>query len=172
MKKITFILFFCCFFNFLNASTFEDKLLMQEKFSNYDKLINENKNKPLVYKLIAVNSFFNQVKYQDDRSTWNKKDYWAKPDEFLKKGAGDCEDFALAKLYALQQLGISKDKFKLIYSKIKYGKITKPHIVLAYYYNEKKEPLILDNFSTKITSANKRKDLVYIYAFNTIMLDK
>lgn len=136
----------------------------------FEKLISENQNKSILNKLIAVNNFFNQISYKNDSETWGKNDYWAKPKEFLAKGAGDCEDYALAKLYALMQLGIPQNKFKLIYSKIK--KNEKPHMVLAYYYNSEKEPLILDNFNKKIFLKNKRNDLEYIYAFNTIMLNK
>lgn len=136
----------------------------------FEKLISENQNKSILKKLIAVNNFFNQISYKNDSETWGKNDYWAKPKEFLAKGAGDCEDYALAKLYALMQLGIPQNKFKLIYSKIK--KNEKPHMVLAYYYNPEKEPLILDNFNKKIFLKNKRNDLEYIYAFNTIMLNK
>lgn len=149
-----------------NKNNFQETLRLEA----FNKLIKNNKNKSLVYKLVAVNTFFNQMKYKTDIELWGKNDYWAKPLEFLKKGAGDCEDYALAKLYALKKLGISQNKFKLYYSKIK--KNEKPHMVLAFYYKENKEPLILDNFNKKIFTTTKRNDLEYIYAFNTIMLNK
>jgi len=169
LKKIYLItlLLFLPFFTILNASNITSS---QIRALNFEKLIINNQNKPILHKLIAVNNFFNQITYKQDKQVWGKNDYWAKPSEFLKKGAGDCEDFALAKLYALQKLGIPKNKFKLIYSKIK--KSEKSHMVLAYYHDNKKEPLILDNFNKKIFLATNRDDLEYIYAFNTIMLNK
>lgn len=167
-KSIIFTILSIVFSTFLNASATSSS--SQIRLDNYDKMIEDNKNKSLVHKLVAVNKFFNKITYKNDSSNWGKKDYWAKPKEFLSKGAGDCEDFALAKLYALQELGIPKEKLKLIYSKVK--KDNKYHMVLAYYHDNNKEPFILDNFNQKIFTADKRDDLVYIYSFNTIMLNK
>ena len=54
----------------------------------------------------AVNSFFNQqLSFQDDPGIWRQIDYWATPVESLIKGAGDCEDYALAKRRALIDAG-------------------------------------------------------------------
>lgn len=170
MKKVVLVVFLLLNLFISEAFAAEIDPMANKRFLSYENLIKENQDKSLVRKLIAVNRFFNRLKYVEDKKTWGKNDYWAKPKEFLYKGKGDCEDYALAKLYALMQLGIPKNKFKLIYSKVKATK--KSHLVLAYYHNDKKEPLILDNFNKKIISKTKRKDLVYIYAFNTIMLDK
>ncbi len=169
MKKLSLLILLFLFTSFSFANSITNNYA-EKRVIGFEKLINDNQNKSILKKLMAVNNFFNQISYKDDKETWGKKDYWAKPKEFLAKGAGDCEDYALAKLYALNKLGIPQDKFKLIYSKIK--KNEKPHMVLAYYYNPKKEPLILDNFNKKIFLKNKRDDLEYIYAFNTIMLNK
>lgn len=169
MKKLCLISIIFLITTFSFASTAKD-IQAENRIIGFENLIKKNQHKSTLHKLIAVNKFFNKITYKEDKQTWGKNDYWAKPKEFLNKGAGDCEDYALAKLYALNKLGIPLNKFKLIYSKIK--KNEKPHMVLAYYYNTKKEPLILDNFNKKIFLANKRNDLEYIYAFNTIMLNK
>ena len=137
----------------------------QKRFIAWDNLIKNNLDKPLSVKLNAVNNFFNALPYKGDRLNWGKKDYWAKPHEFIVVGKGDCEDYAIAKLYTLSKLGIPSSKFKFIYSKIK--KEQKKHMVLAYYHNKKDEPFILDNINNRIFKANKRKDLVYLYAFHT-----
>lgn len=169
MKKISLLIIFFLFTSFAFASSTVDSSA-EKRAMGFEKLISDNQDKSILNKLVAVNDFFNQISYKEDNRNWGKNDYWAKPKEFLNKGAGDCEDYALAKLYALNKLGIPQNKFKLIYSKIK--KNEKPHMVLAYYYNPEKEPLILDNFNKKIFLKNKRNDLEYIYAFNTIMLNK
>lgn len=57
-------------------------------------------------KVIKVNTFFNQLAFSPDIQTWQRKDYWASRLEFLGKGQGDCEDFAVAKFLTMMQLGI------------------------------------------------------------------
>ena len=42
-----------------------------------------------------------------------KKDYWATPIEFMGTGAGDCEDYAIAKYFSLINLGIPEDKLRI-----------------------------------------------------------
>lgn len=50
--------------------------------------------------LNRVNQFFNsRMRFRDDITVWGQQDYWATPIEFLRKGAGDCEDYALAKYF-------------------------------------------------------------------------
>jgi len=39
-------------------------------------------------------------------------------------------------------------------------------MVLSYYKTKHSSPLILDNLTSKITSAEKRKDLLPVYSFN------
>jgi len=52
----------------------------------------------------AVQQRLNRVPYRDDMANWHVVDYWATPDEFLHKG-GDCEDYAIAKYFALRAAG-------------------------------------------------------------------
>ena len=56
-------------------------------------------------KLRYVNSFFNKFPFKDDDENWGGP-HWAAPREFLTKGGGDCEDYAIAKYYALKALGV------------------------------------------------------------------
>ena len=52
----------------------------------------------------SVNEFYNRVAYVTDLSNYGRSEYWASPDEFVKNG-GDCEDYAIAKFFALKSLG-------------------------------------------------------------------
>jgi predicted transglutaminase-like cysteine proteinase len=52
--------------------------------------------------------------YKSDQAVWGVGDYWATPVEMARKGAGDCEDFAIAKYWALRSLGIPDDKLQLV----------------------------------------------------------
>ncbi|MCD9535799.1 sulfate adenylyltransferase, partial [Photobacterium carnosum] len=68
-------------------------------------------------KLNATNTFFNQFVFISDKKLWNHKDYWATSYEFVGIGAGDCEDFSIAKYQALLELGINDNKLRLVYAK-------------------------------------------------------
>ena len=82
-------------------------------------------------KLIKVNDFFNSFRWVDDMQLWHKKDYWATRMEFVGKGAGDCEDYVIAKYFTLKQLGIPTQKLYFTY--VKALRYNQAHMVLAYY---------------------------------------
>lgn len=128
------------------------------------KLMNSLKNATEKEKLIKVNHFFNQVRYQSDMITWGEKDYWATRMEFLGKDRGDCEDYAIAKYFTLEQLGISTDKLYLSYVKATKQKIA--HMVLTYFETKTSVPLVLDNYDKRILPATQRPDLIPVYSFN------
>jgi predicted transglutaminase-like cysteine proteinase len=115
-------------------------------------------------KLKAVNDFYNGVKYSSDLKIYNKKDYWATPYEFLGKDRGDCEDYVIAKYFALKYLDV--DPSKLFFTYVRSTKFKAPHMVLTYFKTPRSEPLILDNNNLRIFPATKRKDLIPIYNFN------
>ncbi|HUE91232.1 cysteine protease LapG [Pseudomonas sp.] len=116
-------------------------------------------------KLSEVNRFFNrQIRFVDDIRLWNVNDYWATPIEMLIKGAGDCEDYSIAKYFTLRRLGIPSDKLRITY--VKALNYNQAHMVLTYYASPSAEPLILDNLINQIKPASQRKDLLPVYAFN------
>lgn len=45
------------------------------------------------------------IVYRADAELWGTRDHWATADETLARGAGDCEDIAVAKMQALRRLG-------------------------------------------------------------------
>lgn len=131
----------------------------------YEAMIDASGGLTAGEKLRAVNRFFNDhIQYQTDRQAWGKADYWATPMETLTKGAGDCEDFAIAKHHALQQLGIDPNSLKIVY--VKSSKFSEPHMVLAYSAKPGADPQILDNIEKEISPLSKRNDLTPVYAFN------
>jgi len=134
----------------------------------WDKMLEEAKGQKAVNKLKAVNDFFNKIKYLTDKKVWKKKDYWASPFEFMGVGAGDCEDYAIAKYFALRALGIPDEKLKITYVKLKQKrkKYEEAHMVLNYYHKPNATPIILDNVNKKLKLATKRTDLKPIYSFN------
>jgi predicted transglutaminase-like cysteine proteinase len=133
-----------------------------------DKVLHNAKNKDTLHKLKDVNDFWNKIKYRRDKQVWGKKDYWAAPFEFLGRGAGDCEDYAIAKYYSLRELGIPEKKLRITYVKLlrKRTKFEEAHMVLTYYHKPGATPIVLDNVNKKLKLASKRKDLRPVYSFN------
>jgi predicted transglutaminase-like cysteine proteinase len=116
-------------------------------------------------KLETVNRFFNErVLYQTDEQAWGKKDYWATLGETLSNGAGDCEDFAIAKYYTMQRLGVEQSQLRLVY--VLSSQFPEPHMVLSYTDKPGSDPLILDNIDKSITRLSSRTDLTQVYSFN------
>ena len=121
-------------------------------------------DKDIKKQLAEVNRFFNQFKYKDDMKLWGQKDYWATPEEFIGVNSGDCEDYVVAKYFALRSLGVPDKKLYLTYVKAVRENVA--HMVLSYFETPKSIPLILDNYNPRILSADKRRDLLPVYSFN------
>ena len=123
-----------------------------------------------IVRLQAINDFFNRrIEFRDDLQVWGQIDYWASPFEMLGKGAGDCEDFALAKYFSLRAVGVAENKLRLVYVHAELGGPGGPvqaHMVLAYYALPGAEPLILDNLISELRPASRRPDLTPVFSFN------
>ena len=132
----------------------------------WDQMLQRVKNKTILIQLKIVNAFFNKIRCMSDEQVWKKKDYWATPMEFLAVGAGDCEDFAIAKYFSLLKLGISKKKLKITYTMLQKKESKKAHIVLNYIHKSTSIPIVLDNYDKKIRLITKRDDLKTIYSFS------
>ncbi len=116
-------------------------------------------------KLTVVNDFFNRsIEFVSDSRLWNMNDYWATPLEFLAQGAGDCEDYAIAKYFTLKEMGLSEEKMRITY--VKAIELNQAHMVLTYFDTPKSVPLVLDNLITEIKPASEREDLMPVYSFN------
>jgi len=131
-------------------------------------LVTTAKNKALQVereKLELVNDFMNRTPFVSDAQHWGKEDYWATPVEFLSTNGGDCEDFSIAKYFALRSLGVPDEKLRITYVKeiVVYNEA---HMVLAYFPAPDAEPLVLDNINKTIRPASTRTDLVPVYSFN------
>lgn len=107
--------------------------------------------------LNLVNSYLNQLLPQYDAVIQNEEDYWASPKEFLTTGYGDCEDYAIIKYYTLVKLGFDEEKLYITtVNELFSGGY---HMVLSYFKEDGKSPLILDNLSFRILNLKTRKDI-------------
>ncbi|GLS91081.1 sulfate adenylyltransferase [Psychromonas marina] len=131
-------------------------------------MINETSSLETEAQLREVNNFFNQLIFISDLNLWGKEDFWATPLEFIGAGAGDCEDFSIAKYLSLRELGIADNKLRLAY--VNAIDLNQFHMVVAYYPTPSSIPLLLDNLSGEIKRATERPDLLPIYSFNASKL--
>lgn len=132
--------------------------------AKWRQLVNNIENDDIDEKLYQVNRFFNRFDFVDDLKHWRQPDYWATPIEFIGTGAGDCEDYSIAKYFSLIELGIPKSQLRLMY--VTALELNQPHMVLAYYPSPTSVPLVLDNINRRILPANQRRDLAPVYSFN------
>jgi predicted transglutaminase-like cysteine proteinase len=141
------------------------------KFTSWQQLVRENRDRPDTTKIRAANDFFNKnTTFVDDIVHWKQSDYWATPLETLGTGAGDCEDYTIAKYATLLEMGVPMERLRLIYVKAQIGgpgsRVFQAHMVLGYYEQPNAIPLILDSLVTDIESAEARSDLHPVFSFN------
>ena len=137
----------------------------QQRIDAWQHLLTTQKPLSELEQLNVVNQFFNrQLRYEEDIDLWRLVDYWQTPIEALWKGAGDCEDFAIAKYFSLRHLGVSSDKLRITY--VKAVSLNRAHMVLTYYSSPEAVPLVLDSLIDAISPASQRTDLLPVYAFN------
>lgn len=137
----------------------------QQRIDQWAILVNNPPQESIKGKLNRVNQFFNQrMLFRDDKLVWGKEDYWATPIEFLRKGEGDCEDYALAKYFTLREIGVPASQLRITY--VKAIKLNQAHMVVTWYATPDAIPLVLDNLNTAILPATQRPDLLPVYAFN------
>ena len=157
------------------AATFADDQMLQRLQTEFgaqarqrgialNTLFADLSGKEVKQQLTKVNHFFNQFKYQDDIKLWKQKDYWATPEEFVGHNSGDCEDYVVAKYFALRALGVPDEHLYLTYVKAIRENVA--HMVLSYFQTLQSTPLILDNYNPRILPADKRTDLLPVYSFN------
>ncbi len=69
--------------------------------------------KPRAEQIAHVNRRINSFRYRDDVVAWGAADYWAMPWELAQRG-GDCEDFAIAKYWALRSLEVPPSDLRIV----------------------------------------------------------
>lgn len=171
---ISFFLLFCYSSEFVSPSVIERVEKQYDRFAKnrfvaLAKMMQKLESADTKTKLEKVNEFFNSVKYGDDKDVYANTDYWATPFEFLARDKGDCEDYVIAKYFALKHLGIPTDKLFLSYVRVESK--TEAHMVLTYFETPSSEPLILDSLRKIIFPASSRGDLKPVFNFNPDILE-
>lgn len=108
---------------------------------------------------------YSAIPYVEDFVNYNKEDYWTTREELLKRGSGDCEDFAIAKYYDLLEAGITDSDMELVIVTINNSDRTL-HAVLRvrnYYLDSSAEGNTIltrkdfDFFYTKVFGLNRSR---------------
>lgn len=118
-------------------------------------------------KIRYINSFFNKFPFKDDDANWGGP-YWATPREFLQKGGGDCEDYAIAKYYALKALGVpANDMFITV---VGYPDKKGMHAILVVLDGD--DYYVLDNLKKDAVYKNSTDKAFYVRQYYNESLSK
>lgn len=116
---------------------------------------------PRAEQISAVNRYANRKDYVLDIDNYGVEDYWAIAREFLANH-GDCEDYALTKLFSLKWLGWPVERMRLVI--LQDTNLRVPHAVLALYQDER--ILILDNQIDQVVDHRRILHYVPVYSIN------
>ena len=111
--------------------------------------------------LQRVNRYANTRDYILDIDNYGVDDYWAIPREFLPNG-GDCEDYAIAKLFSLRWLGFAREDLRIVV--VQDTNLRVPHAVLAVARGD--DIVILDNQVSEVLSQGQIVHYAPVYSIN------
>ena len=132
------------------------------------KLYSSSKINSEIRLLNIVNNMFSNVSYQSDELTWGVEDYHATPFEMLVKGAGDCEDFAYAKMITLLSLGFNLEDMSLKYVTVNSAGKAIAHMVLVVH--SKLGSYVLDNLKKDVYLLKDSSFIDSKYEFDLVRL--
>jgi predicted transglutaminase-like cysteine proteinase len=103
----------------------------------------------------AVNSYVNRkVQFVDDARQYGRGDFWSAASETLRRGRGDCEDYAIAKLQMLRAAGFADRDLYLVIAKDLVRR--SDHALLVVRADGRL--LVLDNGTDRILDAEEAGD--------------
>ncbi len=136
----------------------------QTRLRQWQQIVNYAIGKPEIEQLALANNFINQAQFIDSPYYQDGFDFRLSPMAFLILGAGDSEEFSIAKYFTLREMGIHSNKLRLTYTEIQANNAS--HMVLAYYGADDAEPLVLDYLDKTVRPMSQRQDIRPIYSFD------
>ena len=110
----------------------------------------------------AVNRYVNQrVQFVDDSRQYGREDLWSAASDTLRRGRGDCEDYAIAKLQMLRAAGFADRDLYLVVAKDLVRR--SDHAVLVVRAGGRM--LVLDNGTDAILNADDAGDYRPVLTF-------
>ena len=96
-------------------SYFGQARLPQPYINFWRNLVKQLPSMDGLQKLRAISGFVNvQLNGKPDQVSYGLGEYWASPAEFVRNHGGDCEDFAIAKYFALRSVGFQPEDLRLL----------------------------------------------------------
>jgi predicted transglutaminase-like cysteine proteinase len=119
-----------------------DSGLCTSAASKFIRIIDAARNRVGRSRLSEINQTVNlAIRPMSDLAQYRVMDIWASPLMTFNSGAGDCEDYAIAKYVALQEIGMAPDDLRLVL--VHDHAVNQDHMVVAA--RDHGEWLILDN---------------------------
>jgi predicted transglutaminase-like cysteine proteinase len=136
---------------------------ISEPPTGWRKAAKDIRELPLAVLLSTVNRYVNAAPYRSDLQVWGKEDYWATPDELFSHG-GDCEDFAIAKFFALRAAGLSSSLMRIVI--LRATASLPAHAVLVV--DADTGPSVLDNLKTDTYALTGEQTARVAFAVNDV----
>lgn len=135
-----------------------------QKDKDFANLVGAARQQGFLAKLDRVNRGVNGlIAYSRDKVVYGSLDHWAKPAEILKRGAGDCEDFAILKMAALVDAGVPAQSMSLVVLQDSEKGVF--HAVLSVATGS--GTFILDNVRNNVVKDTSLPSYVPLYSFST-----
>ena len=109
----------------------------------------------------AVNTEMNRTRYVVDPRNYGVPDYWATPQQFLRRD-GDCEDYAITKYLSLRALGVPPSDMRILV--LQDLNLRLAHAILIVYHNGR--ALVLDNQIKSVVDTSVVRHYKPIYSIN------
>jgi predicted transglutaminase-like cysteine proteinase len=120
------------------------------------------RDRPEAERIELINRFVNaRIAFVDDEQQFGRADVWQSAGESLRRGRGDCEDYALAKRALLRSAGLSERDLYLVIAKDLVRR--SDHAVLAVASGGR--ILVLDNGTDRIMDAADITDYRPIFTY-------
>ena len=115
-----------------------------------------------VERLEAVNRYVNRrVEFMDDSRQYGRADVWSAANDTLRRGRGDCEDYAIAKLQMLRHAGFSDRNLYLVIVRDLVSRAD--HAVLVVRAAD--HMFVLDNGTEKLLDSEAIRDYRPVLTF-------
>lgn len=121
------------------------------------------RDRPEAERIELINRFVNaRIAFVDDEQQFGRADVWQGAGESLRRGRGDCEDYALAKRALLRAAGLAERNLYLVIAKDLVRR--SDHAVLAVASDGRL--LVLDNGTDRIMDAADITDYRPIFTYS------
>lgn len=139
---------------------------LQRGRREFDELALEAARLGVPERIAFLNTWVNQI--VEPRADEPSHDDWATPYETLARGAGDCEDSAIAKFFLLLASGTPGAGVRLLYAWQTLGDrpaLRRAHMVAVARWRFE-DPWVLDSIDMLAVPLSRRDDIVPVFSFD------